>query len=234
MRRFALSVSGMTIYLAIGATAVAQDAVFDPNQLPAVQGIVSQYILDSDGDVAGLMLDGGTEVQANTRNTSELVLVARPGDHVTVHGLKAHAEPMMLAMSITNDTTHAILLTRSRSRSYDRDAPIEASGPIKAQLHDSEGEVDGILLADGTVVNLPLSDIERRGQQLAVGQTIYASGSGASNLLGRVIAARVLGPNKAAATQVVSPAVDQEHEGRHHGRGGGHHRHQDLDDGNPA
>lgn len=234
MRRFAVSLSGTAIFLAIGATAVARDAVFDPNQLPAVQGTVSQYILDSDGDVAGLMLDGGTEVQANTRDTSELVLVARPGDHVTVHGLKAHAEPMMLAMSITNDATHAMLLTRSHSRSHDRDAPIEAAGTIKAQLHDSEGEVDGILLADGTVVNLPLSDIERRGQQLAVGQTIYASGSGTSNLLGRVIAARVLGPSKAAATQVASPAVDEEHEGRHHGRGGGHHRHHDSDDGNPA
>ncbi len=234
MRRLAASLPGVAILLAIGSTAVAQDAVFDPNQLPTIQGTVSQYILDSDGDVASLMLADGTEVQANTRDTSELVLVARPGDHVTVHGLKAHAEPMMLAMSITNDTTHAMLLTSGRSRSHDRDAPLEASGTIKARLHDSQGEVDGILLADGTVVNLPLSDVERRGQQLAVGQTIYASGSGASNLLGRVIAARVLGPSKVAATQVVSPAIDEEHEGRHHGRGGGHHRHHDPDDGSPA
>ena len=236
MKQFAISISGTVISFAIGATAIAQDAVVDPNQLPAVQGVVSQYILDSDGDVAGLMLDVGIEVQANTRDTSELVMVARPGDHITVHGLKAHAEPMMLAMSITNDTTRAMLLTRSRSRSrsHDRDAPIEASGTIKAQLHNSEGEVDGFLLTDGTVVNLPLSDVERRGRQLAVGQTVYASGSGASNLLGRVIAARVLGSSKAAATQVVSPAVDEEHEGRHHGRGGGHHRHHDPDDDNPA
>ena len=234
MKRFAVSISGTAIFFTIGATAIAQDAVFDPNQLPAVQGTVSQYILASDGDVDGLMLDGRIEVQANTRDTSELVLVARPGDHVTVHGLKARAEPMMLAMSITNDATHAMLLTRSRSRSHDRHVSIEASGLIKAQLHDSGGEVDGILLADGTVVNLPPPDVERRGQQLAVGRTIYASGNGASSLLGRVIAARVLGPDKAAATQVVSPAVDEEHEGRRHGRGGGRHRHHDPDDGNPA
>ncbi len=234
MIRFAISMSGTAMFLAVGATAVAQDAVFDPNQLPAIQGTVSQYILDSDGDVAGLMLDGGTEVQANTRDTSELVLVARPGDHVTVHGLKARAEPMMLAMSITNDTTHATLLTRSRSRSHDRDTPSEAAGLIKAQLHDSQGEIDGVLLGDGTTVNLPLSDAERRGPQLAVGQTIYASGSGTSNLLGRVIAARVLGPSKAAATQVVSPAVDEENGGRHRGRGRGHGRHHDSDDDNPA
>ena len=232
MMRLAISISGTAMFLALGATAVAQDAVFDPNQLPAIQGTVSQYILDSDGDVAGLMLDNGTEVQANTRYTSQLVLVARPGDHVTVHGLKAHAQPMMLAMSITNDTTHATLLTRSRSRSHDRDTPSEASGLVKAQLHDPQGNVDGVLLSDGTTVNLPLSDAERRGAQLAVGRTIYASGSGTSNLLGRVIAARVLGPSKAAATQVVSPAVDEENGERHRGRG--HGRHHDPDDDNPA
>ena len=233
MKPLAVTLSGAAMALAVGTAAVAQEAVIDPDQLPAVRGTVSQYILGSDGDVAGLMLGDGFEVQANTRDTSELVLVARPGDHVTVHGLKAHAEPMMLAMSITNDTTHATLLTRNRSRSHDRDAPVEASGSIKARLHDTAGEVDGVLLADGTVVNLPLSDIERRGPQLAVGQTIYASGSGASNLLGRVIAARVLGPSKATATQVVSPAVDEEREARRHGRGG-RHRHHDSDDGDPA
>ena len=230
MRRLATPVSGAAVFLAVGATAVAQDVVFDPNQLPSVQGTVSQYILDSDGDVAGMMLDGGIEVQASTRDTSELVLVA----HVTVHGLKARAEPMMLAMSITNDTTHATLLIRNQSRSHDRDAPMEALSPIKARLHDSRGEVDGVLLADGTVLNLPLSDVERRGTQLAVGQTVYASGSGTSNLLGRVIAARVLGPSRAAATEVVSPAADEQHEGRHRGRGNGHHRHHDSDEGNPA
>ena len=234
MWRYARLILVAIIPMTVGMAAVAQDAIFDPGQLPMIRGSVGQYVLDADGDVAGLMLTDGTEVQANTRDTTELVLVARPGDHVTVHGLRAHDLPMMLAMSITNDTTHATLLIRNQSRSHDRDAPMEALSPIKARLHDSRGEVDGVLLADGTVLNLPLSDVERRGTQLAVGQTVYASGSGTSNLLGRVIAARVLGPSRAAATEVVSPAADEQHEGRHRGRGNGHHRHHDWDEGNPA
>ncbi len=233
MRRPGVALCG-AILLAAGASAIAQDTIFDPDQLPAVHGTVHQYILDCDGDVAGLMLEDGTEVQANTRDTSELVLVARPGDHVTVHGLKAHTEPMMLAMSISNDATHATLLTRTGSRSSRRDGSLEASDTIRAQLHDTHGEIDGVLLGDGTTVNLPMPEVERRGRQLDVGQTIYVQGDGTSNLLGRVIAARLLGPSKAMATAVVSPAVDEERGGRTLGRGGRHHRHHDSNDGSPA
>ena len=224
MKQATVRTAWVSLLLVFGGPAVAQEPVFDPNQLPAVRGIVSQYVLQCDGDVAGLMLDTGIEVQADTRDTSELVLVARPGDHVTVRGLKAHAESMMLAMSITNDTTHATMLTGLGPRPHRTDAPLEASSSIRARIHDSHGEVDGVLLADGTTVNLPSPEVARRGSQLIVGQTIYASGDGTSNLLGRVIAAHLLGPSKATATAVVSPAVDEEDGGRRHGRGGGRHR----------
>lgn len=229
MRRHAGLILAAAIPMVISTTAVAQDAIFDPDQLPAIRGTVGQYVLDADGDVAGLMLTDGTEVQASTRDTTELVLVARPGDQVIVHGLKAHDEPMMLAMSITNDRTRATLLIGRRSHSHDRSAIVEISAPIKARLHDVHGEIDGILLADGTIVNLPLSDVERRGPQLAVGQTIFVSGNGCSNLLGHVITAHLLGPTKAAATLVASPAVDEEHGGERHGRGG-HGRHRGAGD----
>ena len=221
------------IFLAVGtaAAAVAQDASFDPNQLPVLRGTVGQYVLDADGDVAGVMLTDGTEVQVSTRDTTELVLVARPGDQVTVHGLRAHDEPMMLAMSITNDRTRSTLLIGRRSNAHDRNAVVEISAPIKARLHDVHGEIDGILLADGTIVNLPLSDVERRGPQLAVGRTIFVSGNGCSNLLGHVVTAHLLGPTKAAATVVASPAVDEEHGGGRRGRGGrGRHRGAGDDD----
>ena len=207
--------------LLVAATplADAQAPTFDPAQLPAVRGEVAQYTLTPRGDVDGLILKDGLEVQVSPRVTTELVFAVRPGDRVTVHGLKARAEPMMLAASVTNDTTHVTVLTegRRRSRGRDRDDTIEIQGRIKAPLYDSDGEMDGVLLEDGTVVQVPPPEAQRQGVQLTVGQPIYASGAGVSSVLGRVVAAHLLGPSKSAAKAVAGPEDDDDH-----GKGGGH------------
>src|SRR5579871_3935968 len=95
----------------LGAAA-AQDtgtnvATYDPNQLPAIQGKVAQYSLTPRGDVDGLILADGTEVHMPPHLGTQLVYSVKPGDAVTIHGLKARAIPMVQAMSVKNDATGA-------------------------------------------------------------------------------------------------------------------------------
>ncbi|HJU20543.1 MAG TPA: hypothetical protein VJ770_29175 [Stellaceae bacterium] len=75
-----------------GSAALAQGlSGFDPSQFPAVEGRVAQYSLTPRGDVDGLILDDGTEVHLPPHLGAQLVFSVKPGDPVTVRGLKAGA-----------------------------------------------------------------------------------------------------------------------------------------------
>ena len=57
------------------------------------------------GDVDGLILNDGTEVALPPHLTSQIVFAVRPGDAVTIRGLKAPALPLIEAASVTNFAT---------------------------------------------------------------------------------------------------------------------------------
>ncbi len=190
----------------IGGTAAAwaqSTATFDPAQLPETKGRVAQYTLTPRGDVDGLILEDGTEVNTSPRMSTELVFAVKPGDAVTIHGLKAAKIPLVAASSVTNDATR--ITVTEPNRREPGGAPMEAGGTVKAALHGPRGDVNGVLLADGTVVRMPPPEAERMSAQLAVGQAIFVRGDGDAGPLGRVIGAREIGPNANSLTRVGGP-----------------------------
>lgn len=213
-----LLVSGPMVFAATDALA-ARAPVYDTAQLPATKGVVAQYSLTPRGDVDGLILKDGTEVHFSPRASTQLVFAVKPGDAVTIHGMKAKALPMVMAMSITNDASGATVQGMGDRAMRGRGNSIEASGAVKETLHGPHGEANGVLLADGTIVRLPPPEASRMADQLAVGKTVFVRGNGYAGALGRVVAAREIGPDATHLTQVKAP----EH-GRH-GRGGSMGRH---------
>lgn len=255
-----------TIAAGTGGVAIAQNAAtYDPAQLPATTGKVAQYSLTPRGDVDGLILQDGTEVHFPPHLGTQLVFVAKPGDSVTIHGLKARNVPMVMAMQVTNDATSKSVTDagpaggpppredrgpgpngpeRGRGpggpgpvaagqpgmdrgpdgrgpegrgpegrgpegrvpegRGPDRDGPvITAQGVIKAQLHGPRGDLNGVLLQDGTIVRLPPPEAQSREAALAVGKTIFVSGGGNESALGKVVAARTIGTSEQDATSMM-------------------------------
>lgn len=176
---------------------------YDPAQLPATKGKVAEYLLSPRGDVDGLLLEDGTEVHFRPYLSSQLIFAVHPGDQVTIHGLKARALPMIAAMSVTNDASGATV-TDTGPREFAR---LEATGKIKQQLHGPRGEINGVLLDDGTIIRLPPPEAERLATQLAAGNTLYVSGDGYAGPLGRVIAARAIGPSKDQTTEIAAPRM---------------------------
>jgi hypothetical protein len=77
----------------------------DFQQLPATRDTVSRYTLTPRGDVDGLILADGTEVHFPPHLSTQLVYAIKPGDAVTVRGLKALNTPLIAAIAITNDAT---------------------------------------------------------------------------------------------------------------------------------
>jgi hypothetical protein len=219
MSPFRSALAAATILTAIGGVAIAQTPpappsappmqvlpTYDAAQLPAFKGKVAQYTLTPRGDVDGLILDDGTQVQIPPPFSTQVVYAIKPGDAVTVHGLKARALPLVQALSVTNDASHVtVTLSGFGSPGHgmrERWQPMEDTGKVKAQLHGPRGEINGVLLEDGTVVHMPPPAFDKNAAELAVGQSVYVSGGGMSLPYGKVIGARMLGTTKADAKDV--------------------------------
>src|SRR5581483_197125 len=82
-----------------------QTAVFDPQQLPALTGQVQQFTLTPRGDIDGMILADDTEVKTPPHRSTQIAYAVRPGDTVTIHGLRAAALPLIQAVSITDQAT---------------------------------------------------------------------------------------------------------------------------------
>lgn len=205
-------------------SAWAQDAAtYDPNQLPAMHGKVAQYSLTPRGDVDGLILADGTEVHLPPHLGTSLVFAVKPGDTVTIRGLKARALPIVQAMSVTNDATGSTVTnTGPAGPAGPRGAmqTLTAESRIKTQLHGPRGDLNGVLLEDGTIIHLPPPEAQRMAATLAPGASLYVQGTGYAGPLGRLIDARSIGPSKDKLTQIAAPPPPPP-PGRGHGHGHG-------------
>ncbi len=222
--RYTLLAAALISAGASGAALAQKAPVYDPAQLPEVKGKVSQYLLTPRGDVDGFLLADGTEVHVAPHLSTQLVFTVKPGDAVTIHGLKAKAAPLVLAVSVTNDATGATVLGGPHGH-HGGFTQVEATGQVKAQLHSPRGDVDGVLLDNGTIVRLPPPEAQKLAALLADGQTVFVRGFGIDSPLGKVIGATALGADKDHTQPVAGPRPGGPGFGpgeRHHGRGPWH------------
>jgi hypothetical protein len=195
-----------SLLAATSAAALGQRmAGYDPDQFPAIRGRVAQYSLTPRGEVDGLILDDGTEVHLPPHLGAQLAFAVKPGDQVTVRGLKARDVPMLDAISVTNEASRQSVVDVGPPGPGGAGQILQASGHIKAQLHGRRGELNGVVIEDGTIVHLPPDEADRLAAQLAVGQPLYVSGDGIASPLGKVISAQELGPNQSQLAQIQAP-----------------------------
>ena len=208
------------------AQVVSREGGYDYGQLPTFRGTVSQYDLTPRGDIDGLLLADGTEVHFPPHLGTQVAAAIRPGDKVTIQGLKARMLPLVQAMAIKADHGGAIITDngppggpgpgpgpgmRGPGGPPPPGGP-EAMGPqstitgvVKQQLHGPRADLNGVLLQDGTELHLPPPEADRLSDQLKPGQTITARGDLLVNGLGRVMAARAIGPTADHLTTIATP-----------------------------
>jgi hypothetical protein len=199
----ALLASALMALSAADAAYAQLGTTYDPAQLPTIKGKVAQYLPTARGDVDGLLLDDGTEVQVGPGASTQLVFAIKPGDSVTIHGLKARALPLVAAASVTNDATGATVLggpPRLRDGTQ-----VSVEGHVKVALHDMRGDTNGVLLDDGTVVRLPPPEARKLGDVLAAGKDIVVRGEGYAGPLGKAVGAREIGPDADHLTRIAGP-----------------------------
>jgi hypothetical protein len=196
----------LTIFLAaltIASAAHAQDGAqaYDPNQLPSYRGKVQLFTLTPPGDIDGLILTDGTEIKTPPHLSTALAVTIRPGDAITVHGLKAAQLPVVQALSITNEATGKAVIdfgpdhagpSSSVSQTVERKA---VSGRVRMLLHGPLGDINGVLLEDGTVLRVPGPEVSRFNALFAPGQAIVARGIKRVSVAGTVVEVTAIGPS---------------------------------------
>lgn len=179
--------------------------IYDVAQLPEIKGTVTQYSLSPRGEIVGLILGDGTEVYLPPFVSTQVAFVVKPGDAVTIHGLRAKALPLVAARAVTNDATGAKVLVTG-PRGWRGGGPtIEAQGVVAAPLHTPRGQVDGVRLEDGTQVRMPPGEAKRLADMLAPGKTVVVRGEGYSGPLGKSVVAMQIGPDAANLAPVARP-----------------------------
>ncbi|WP_407146402.1 hypothetical protein [Bradyrhizobium sp. ORS 86] len=196
----ATTVGAASVYAQIPA------AVWDSSQLPETRGRVKQYTLTPRGDVDGLILVDGTEAKLPPHLSAQTVYAIRPGDEVSIRGLRARAIPLIDAASVTNVTTGRSIADNALPHGPDRDRVQQAiGGRIVTLLHGKRGEVNGALLDDSTQLRLPPKQAERFADWLQPGQTVSARGVLLDSALGKVMDVQALGASPDQMTELDGP-----------------------------
>jgi hypothetical protein len=189
------------------SVATAQSvATYDPQQLPATKGQVAQYSLTPRGDVDGVILDDGTQVHMPPHLGAQLVHAIKPGDAVTVRGLKAQALPLIQALSISGASGQTIVDT---GPPVTPPSPIEMTyrwltvqGRVHEPLYGPRGDLNGALLDDGTQIHLPPDQAGALESELQPGKSIAAQGYGVTDAYGRALDAQQIGESAARLVNV--------------------------------
>lgn len=185
------------------ASAVAHDnnqnssvGVMDLSVLPAVKGNVKQYLPTPYGNLGGLLLNDGTQVMFSTMFGEAAKTFVRPGQDITIRGLKAHHLPLLQAFLIENQRGQKIQ-EDSPEAGF---SPVPITGPdlfvqgqIGQLLHNLQGQVMGVVLKDGTVIYIRPSDISKLGFDLKPEISLFVRGMGSVTSMGRALQARLIG-----------------------------------------
>jgi hypothetical protein len=194
-----------------GAAVYGQGAgpVWDPSQLPETKGTVKQYTLTPRGDVDGLMLNDGTEVKLPPHLTAQIVFAVRPGDAVSVRGLRARALPLVDAASVTNFVSGVTVTANGPPSGGPGRAITETtlSGKVAAVLHGKRGEVNGVVLENGTTLRLPPPEAERMQSLLQAGQAVAVRGTSLVTPFGTVVEVRAIGTSAEQLTELDVPPL---------------------------
>jgi hypothetical protein len=183
----------------------------DLQQLPATKGMVSRYTLTPRGDVDGLILADGTEVHFPPHLSTQLVYAVKPGDAVTVRGLKALNSPLIAAIAITNDATGYTVVDLGPGAGlgpgpHGASQAMSLQGRVQTSLHGARGELNGAMLEDGTILRLPPPEADRLATLLMPGQTIVVEGDDLTTRMGRVVDVQAIGPSQTQLDFVQRPS----------------------------
>jgi hypothetical protein len=193
----------------------------DPTSLPALSGEVERFIINPRGDLDGVVLAGGGLVHFPPHLSEAVATAIRPGDPITVHGVRLRGVDMVAAVSLTAKSGEVIIdegpeaHAKKHMRKHERPKrqKLDARGTVRLPLFGPKGELRGALLDDGTVLRVGAKEAARLSGLLKPAAAIEARGEGLETKHGRVIEVSEIAAAGSKLNSVKSPERDKD--GKH-------------------
>jgi hypothetical protein len=173
-------------------------------------GRITQFLINPNGDVDGLLLGDGPQVNFPPHLSALLLQIARLGDTVSVQGFRGYGAGSVHATVITNTATGRSMVDQPPSP--DRSSPqpaaltaMNAAGRVTRLLHADMGELNGAILEDGTLVRFPPPFGTQLQSVLLPNVQLTATGYGTQNAYGRALDATSLSIDGQASVTVYGP-----------------------------
>jgi hypothetical protein len=171
-------------------------------QTTVVQGVVAQYLMNPDGFVDGLLLSNNTIIRFPPHLGQVLTQTVSPQDIVRVEGFfessgSFHASSIIdlqSQRSVADNSPPPGRPPPPRPGSLPR-RPLSANGTIRILTQGKRSEINGVVLADGTVVHFAPTVGTQFAALLREGNQFAATGYGTSNEYGRSFEANAIGPS---------------------------------------
>jgi hypothetical protein len=186
-----------------------------PATAPTLTGRLQRWLVNPNGEVDGLLLADGTQVNLPPHLSADLPQAARPGDTVQVQGWRMPGAPVLRALRLTAGGR-----TVEDAPPAPGNAPpvppepaaltaMSASGRVERLLYTPRGDANGVLLDDGSIVRFPPHVGTALAAALRPGRPLFARGWGSRNPQGSALAATALGPSEDSARELFAgPGVE--------------------------
>ncbi len=176
----------------------------DHKQLPAIEGTIERFLINSHGELDGLLLTDGTEVHFPPHLSERVRRTFKPGSSVAVRGLRPRGAAVVAAIALEAVPSGLAVVDEGPDDAGRHKLPgraLEAMGNVVRILHGPKGGVRGALLDDGTIVRLGKHAGPKMAKLLAVGMPLAARGAGVKVAEGCCIEAHFVG----ASTSTLVP-----------------------------
>lgn len=188
----------------------ARGVWFDPTQLPSYSGRLERLVVNPAGEVDRLLFRQGAQVIMPPSEAQDLAEAVRPGDAVTVWGIRARTAPVitMLAWARSEAERPRFVAQPAWFAPTRRGTQrLSVSGIVDRTLLTPQGDGMGVLLHSGDLIRLPPAVHAALGDALKDGATIFADGLGHRQGERSSIDAERTGPDAAALRPLPEPAT---------------------------
>ncbi|MBV8459145.1 MAG: hypothetical protein JO122_21335 [Acetobacteraceae bacterium] len=179
-----------------------------------VTGTVHHFELTPSGALDGFILNNGMEIHLPPHLTPELAAAVRPGDQVQVRGWQSATPGLVIATSVADARTGQTVVDQGPPAPGTLPPPpppgqsapgaqwATVQGRVVQYIHGPQGDINGVLLDNGTELKLPPPAAYQVSVWVQPGQTITAQGYVLSNTFGRVMNVQAVGPSSQNLAQV--------------------------------
>ena len=159
--------------------------------------------------VDGLLLDDRTVIKFPPHLARELVEVIRPKERVRANG-HLEAEKLLKGHVIANPATGRAIreikpTPPERASALGPLQSLSVAGTIRVIRRNPHGDIDGVILEDGTLLHFPPHAGRQFAKLIREGQLLAAVGFGTVNDFGQTIAVAMLGRSADALALVEPP-----------------------------